>query len=90
MHTAEIRAALAEWQQGRARLQYYATELLPLARDRSRAATSSYASGRGDLRGAIQALTDEIDTQLSEIELRGTVARTWVFLHFLHDSGAAK
>jgi outer membrane protein TolC len=88
MHTAEVRAALAEWRTGRARLQHYASELLPLARDRSRAAVASYSSGRGDLRGAVDALTEEIEAQLDEVQLQGAVARTWVFLHLLHDSGA--
>jgi len=89
MHTAEVRAALAEWRGGRERRQHYVTELLPLARDRTRAAVASYGAGRGDLRGAIDALSEEIDTQLEYVELEGAVARAWAFLHFLHDSGAS-
>ena len=88
MHTAEVRAALAEWRGGRERLEHYAAELLPLARDRTRAAVTSYGAGRGDLRGAIDALSEEIDTQLEFVELEGGVARAWAFLHFLHDTGA--
>ena len=58
MHTAEIRAELAQWRQGRER-----TELLPpLARDRSRAAIASYGAGRGDLRLAYRRSTQEINT----------------------------
>ena len=89
MHTAEVRAALAEWRGGRERLGRYAAELLPLARDRARAAVSSYGAGRGDLRGAIDALSVEIETQLEFVELEGGVTRAWAFLHFLHDSGAS-
>jgi outer membrane protein, heavy metal efflux system len=88
MHTAEIQASAAEWRRSRERLQHYSAELLPLARDRSRAALASYGSARGDLRGVIDALTDEIDVQIDEIQLQGAVARTWVFLHLLHDSGS--
>jgi outer membrane protein, heavy metal efflux system len=87
MHTAEIRAQLAQWRQGRERLKNYGTELLPLARDRSRAAIASYSAGRGDLRLAIDALTQEINTQLKYVQLKGSVASAWADLHFLHDSG---
>lgn len=87
MHTAEVRAAAAQWRLGRERLQHYSKDILPFAHDRSRAALAAYASGRGDLRGAVDALTEEIDAQLDEAELRGSIARAWVFLHLLHDSG---
>jgi outer membrane protein, heavy metal efflux system len=87
MHTAEIRAAISQWRLGRERLNHYAQELLPLAHDRSRAALASYGSGSGDLRSVTDALTEEINTQLESIQLQGAVARAWVFLHLLHDSG---
>lgn len=90
MHTAEVRAAIAEWQRGRARLQHYSAELLPLARDRSRAAVASYGAGRGDLFNAIDSLTQEIDIQLDYVQLQGSVARAWIFLHLLHESGATQ
>jgi outer membrane protein TolC len=90
MHTAEIRAELAQWRQGRERLKNYATELLPLARDRSRAAIASYGAGRGDLRVAIDALTQEINTQLEYVQLEGSIASAWAALHFLHDSGTSQ
>jgi outer membrane protein TolC len=90
MHTAEVRAAAAQWRVGRERLQHYAKDILPFARDRTRAALTGYASGRGDLRGAVDALAEEVDAQLEEVELRGSVARAWVFLHLLHDSGESQ
>jgi len=86
MHTAEVQSTLAEWRRGRERLQHYSSDLVPLAHDRSRAALASYSAGRGDLRGAIDALTQEIETQLNYVQLEGSVARAWVFLHLLHDS----
>ena len=89
MHTAEVQAAFAEWHHGRERLQHYGTDLVPLAHDRSRAALVSYGAGRGDLRGALEALTQEIETQLDYVQLEGSVARAWVFLHLLHDPGAS-
>jgi outer membrane protein, heavy metal efflux system len=89
MHTAEVRSALAQWRFGRERLQSYSKEILPLAHDRSRAAVASYGSGRGDLRATVDALTEEINAQIEAVQLQGAVARAWVFLHLLHDSGAA-
>jgi outer membrane protein TolC len=88
MHTAEVQAALAQWRRGRERLRHYTNDLIPLARDRSRAAVVSYGAGRGDLHSTVDALTEEIGAQLSYVELEGTVARAWVFLRLLHDSGA--
>ncbi len=90
MHTAEVQAAFAQWRRGRERLQHYTNDLIPLARDRSHAAVVSYGAGRGDLRSTVEALTEEISAQLSYVELEGTVARAWVFLHLLHDSGTPK
>jgi outer membrane protein, heavy metal efflux system len=87
MHTAEIRAALAQWRQGRERLKNYVSELLPLARDRSHAAIASYGAGRGELRLAINALAQDINIQLEYVQLEGSVASAWADLHFLHDSG---
>lgn len=87
MHTAEVRVAIAEWRRGRERLQHYSAELLPLARDRSRAALASYSAGRGDLFNTIDSLTQEIDIQLDYVQLQGSVARAWAFLYLLHDSG---
>jgi outer membrane protein TolC len=89
MHTAEVNATLAEWRHGRAHLDHYSAELLPLARDRAHATVTSYGAGRGDLRTTIEALTDEINTELEYIALKGSVARAWTFLHLLHDSGDA-
>ena len=90
MHTAEVQATFATWRRGRERLTHYAAELLPLARDRSRAAVASYGAGRGDLRGAIDALTEETDDELEYVQLQGDVARAWAFLQLLHDSETPK
>lgn len=88
MHTAELAGELAQWRLGRERLKHYAVELLPLARDRSRAAVASYSTGRGDLRNTIDALAQEIDTQLAYVQLEGSVARVWAHLHVLHYVGS--
>ena len=90
MHTADIKGEVAQWRRGRERLKNYESELLPLARERSRAAIASYGAGRGDLRAALQALTEEINTQLEYVQLEGSVANAWAVLYYLHDTGASK
>jgi outer membrane protein TolC len=89
IHRAEIESMLAMWQSGRTRLQHFEKELLPLARDRSRTVLNSYGSGRGDMRSALDALSDEVDLQLEYIALEGDVTRAWTFLHLLHSTGAS-
>jgi cobalt-zinc-cadmium efflux system outer membrane protein len=89
MHRAKIESMLSMWQSGRMRLQHFEKELLPLAHDRSRAVSNSYGSGRGDLRSALDALSDEVDLQLEYIALEGDVTRAWTFLHLLHSTGAS-
>ncbi len=89
MHAAEIRADIAQWRRGRERLHNYASELLPLARERTRAALASYSAGRGDLRSALDALTQEINRHLEYVQLEGAVANAWAALYFLHDSGVS-
>jgi outer membrane protein TolC len=89
MHRAEIESMLAVWQSGRTRLQHFEKEILPLARDRSRATLTSYGSGRGDMRSTLEALSEEVDLQLEYIQLEGDVTRAWAFLHLLHSVGAS-
>jgi cobalt-zinc-cadmium efflux system outer membrane protein len=84
MHRAEITGMVAQWETGRARLRHFEAQLLPLARDRSRAVLASYRAGRGELRSVAEALRDEIDAQLEYTALEGEVTRAWVFLHLLH------
>jgi outer membrane protein TolC len=86
MHTAEVRAMLANYRVGRQRLQLYETDVLPLARDRVRLLVDSYGAGRGDLQSVFEALSDAVDEELAYVELQGVVAHAWTFLQLLHDS----
>jgi outer membrane protein TolC len=83
MHTAELGQMITEWQQLGAQLEQYETELLPLARERSRAALASYRAGRGDLRSALAAYGDEIDFLVERAQLRNAYGRAWAFLRYL-------
>lgn len=83
MHTAEIHQMLTQWQDLGERLQQYDRELLPLARERSRAALASYRSGRGDLRLALDAYQQEIEFVVEHAELLQERGRAWAYLRYL-------
>jgi outer membrane protein TolC len=94
MHTAEINQMITQWQQLGEQLGQYERELLPLARERSRAALASYRSGRGDLRLALDAYRQEIEFVVEHAALVNERGRAWAYLRYLgrehlHDSGRA-
>jgi outer membrane protein TolC len=82
-HVGEVRAMLAEWQSGRERLARYRTELVPLARERSRAALSAYQGGRSSIGDLLMARRNESEVRLLETQLALETARLWAKLSFL-------
>jgi len=82
-YTAELRRMLIEWEQAGAQLDQFDRELLPLARERSRAALAAYRSGAADLRLAIDALEDEIDLLVERAELANSRGSAWAYLRYL-------
>jgi cobalt-zinc-cadmium efflux system outer membrane protein len=82
-YTAELRQMLIEWEQAGAQLDQFDRELLPLARERSRAALAAYRSGAADLRLAIDALQDEIDRLVERAELANSRGSAWAYLRYL-------
>jgi outer membrane protein, heavy metal efflux system len=83
MHTAEIQQMLTEWQQLGEQVGQYERELLPLSRERSRAALASYRAGRGELRLALDAHQQEIQFVIEHAQLVNERGRAWAFLRFL-------
>jgi outer membrane protein TolC len=83
MHVAEIRQMLVEWQQLGEQLGQYERELLPLARERSRAALAAYRAGRGELRPAIDAYQQEIEFIVEHAQLVNERGRAWAYLRYL-------
>jgi cobalt-zinc-cadmium efflux system outer membrane protein len=83
MHTAEIHQMLTEWEQLGAQVEQYERDLLPLARERSRAALASYRSGRSDLRAALDAYQQEIEFVIEHADLVNERGRAWAFLRYL-------
>lgn len=83
MHTAELGKMITDWELLGEQLNQYEKELLPLARERSRAALASYRAGRGDLRLALDAYEQEIDFVLEHAQLQNERGRAWAFLRYL-------
>jgi outer membrane protein, heavy metal efflux system len=89
-HEADIKAFLADWQAAKRRIDRYAKDLLPLARERSTVALAAYRGGKGDLMPVIDARKAEIDTQLSQLQAEQELARAWAQLNFLFPDSTAK
>jgi len=89
-HEAEVLGLLNDWQTGKERLARYSDELIPVARQRSEAALTSYRSGKGELAGVLAARRDEIEVRLQALALELETARSWAQLHFVApDHGVA-
>lgn len=88
MHIAEIRSMLVQWRANRDRLRRYDETLLPLAADRTRAATASYRGG-GRLSDVLDARRAEIDLRLDQLRLELETARLWAQLEYLIPNGHA-
>ena len=82
-HTAEIETMLADWTSAKARLQRYATDLLPLAHERTEVSLASYRGGKGDLVPVLEARKSEIETRMNQLNAQNELARAWAQLNFL-------
>ncbi len=82
-HIAEVRVMWQEWQSYRERLARYDATLLPLAVERTRAASTAYRSGTGPLAAVLDARRSEIDTGIERVKLELDSARVWARLYFL-------
>jgi outer membrane protein, heavy metal efflux system len=83
MHTAEVKQKITEWEQVGRQLQQYERELLPLARERSRASLATYRAGRGDVRVALDAYAQEIELVVEHAQLQNERGQAWAFLRYL-------
>lgn len=83
VHTAEVRAMIAEWESGRDRLRRIESELVPLAAQRSEAALAAYRGNAGTLAAVLEARRNESDTRLQALQLAADIARVWAQLDFL-------
>jgi len=82
-HVAEALAMLQEWRSDRERLTRFDASLLPLAAERTRAATAAYRGGSGPLTAVLEARRGEIDTRVERLLLEMDAARLWAQLNHL-------
>lgn len=80
---AEVRAMIAEWNNGRERRTRYERELLPLATERTQATRGAYRGGKASLTDVLLARRNEIDVRIQALQLEMDTARLWAQLNFL-------
>ncbi|HEV8646207.1 MAG TPA: TolC family protein [Burkholderiales bacterium] len=86
-HIGEVRAMVAEWENGRERVARYERELIPLAKERTKAALAAYQGGKANLTDLLLARRDEIDLRMQAVQLEMDIARLWAQLNFLFPDG---
>jgi outer membrane protein TolC len=86
-HVAEARALLQGWQANRQRLERYGSSLVPLAVERTAAATTAYRGGKGSLGAVLDARVAEIEARIRHIELELETAQLWAELSYLVPAG---
>lgn len=87
-HINEVRTMIAEWENGQERLARYDRELVPLSRERTRAALAAYQGGKANLTDLLLARRNEIDVRMKAVGLEADVARLWAQLNFLFPDSA--
>lgn len=80
-------AMLQAWQNNRLRLARYDESIVPLAAERTRAATSAYRGGGGALMPVLEARRAEIDTRVEMLKLALETDRLWAQLSYLFPAG---
>lgn len=83
MHTAEVRAMIAEWETGRLRLARIETSLVPISTQRSQVALAAYRGNAGTLAAVLEARRNESETRMQALQLAADTARAWAQLNFL-------
>jgi outer membrane protein TolC len=79
---AQTRIMIDEWQHARDRRNRYASELVPLARERTLATLVAYRGGKGTLTDVLAARRAETEAQMRSVEMEREAARLWARLEF--------
>jgi outer membrane protein TolC len=82
-HVGEVRAMLEEWHNRRERLGRYERDLIPLARERARAALAGYQGGKTNISDLLLARRNESEVRMQAVQLEMEAARLWARLNFL-------
>ncbi len=88
-HLLEAHSLIETWTSNRARLERFATTLVPLSEQRVVAATAAYRGGSGSLNDVLDARTSVIDTKLEQLTLEKETAKIWAELEYLIPHAAA-
>jgi len=82
-HIGEVRAMLDEWHNKRERLTRYERDLIPLARERTKAALAGYQGGKATIGDLLTARRNESEMRMQAVQLEMEAARHWAKLNFL-------
>jgi len=82
-HIGEVRAMVTEWENGRERMTRYERQLIPLAKERTKASFAAYRGGKTSLTDLLLARRNEIDMRIQALQLEMETARLWAQLNFL-------
>lgn len=82
-HIAEVHAMVVEWENGRERLARYEREIIPLAKERTRATLAAYQGGKTGVTELLMGRRNEIEVRLQAVRLEMEAARLWAQLNFL-------
>jgi outer membrane protein TolC len=83
VHVLEAHTLIETWASNRARLERFATTLVPLEEQRVVAATAAYRAGTGSLNDVIDARTAVIGTKLEQLALEAETAKIWAEREYL-------
>ncbi|MEO8004971.1 MAG: TolC family protein [Betaproteobacteria bacterium] len=87
-HVAEVSTMVHEWQNNLERTARFQDRLIPLARERTKAALGAYVGNKASLTDLLLARRSEIDVRLQALQLEMEAARSWAQLNFLFPDGA--
>lgn len=82
-YSAQLRSWFAEWEGGRERIALHDQKLVPLAKDRTRAAIAAYRGGKGALSEVLAARRAELDVHRALLTVEQETARAWAQLTYL-------
>lgn len=82
-HQAEAVAWVQEWRSLRERVSNYDRTLLPLARQRTESALTSYRAGSGNLSMVLDGRRMELDVRMEQLRLEIDASRAWAQLNYL-------
>jgi len=84
-YESEVRAALADYDIARQRVERNEKDIVPLAEERASATLAAYEGGRADLSAVLEARRMLLEARLMALNVRAEAARAWAGLAYLVD-----